>query len=106
MLIELRLYYLKPGQREKWVKFMEEEIIPFQVSKGMVIPGSFISLDEENLYVWLRRFESEEELKQLSPKVYQSDYWKNNIAPKIPEMLDRETIKVTRLQPTPKSVIR
>jgi hypothetical protein len=27
----LRQYRTKPGQREKWVNFMEEEIIPFLV---------------------------------------------------------------------------
>jgi hypothetical protein len=34
MFFELRQYRTRPGQREKWVKFMEEEIIPFQVGKG------------------------------------------------------------------------
>jgi hypothetical protein len=29
MFFELRQYRVKPGQRERWVKFMEEEIIPF-----------------------------------------------------------------------------
>ena len=36
---ELRQYRLRPGQREAWLKFMEEEIVPFQISKGMVIAG-------------------------------------------------------------------
>ena len=38
---ELRQYKVLPGKLESWVKIMEEEIIPFQVSKGMVITGSF-----------------------------------------------------------------
>jgi hypothetical protein len=38
---ELRQYKVRPGMLEGWVKIMEEEIIPFQVSKGMVITGSF-----------------------------------------------------------------
>jgi hypothetical protein len=42
MFFELRQYRAKPGQRANWVKFMEEVIIPFQVSKGMVILGSFV----------------------------------------------------------------
>ena len=106
MLFELRQYRTKPGQREKWVKFMEEVIIPFQVSKGMVILGSFIGEEEEDLYVWIRRFASEEERKQLYAAVYESDFWKNDVAPKVPEMLDREAIRVTRLTATPKSGIQ
>jgi hypothetical protein len=103
---ELRQYRTRPGQREKWVKFMEEEIIPFQVSKGMVIVGSFVGEEEDDLYVWIRRFDSEDERKRLYEAVYESDYWKNEIAPKVPEMLDRDKIKVTRIQATPKSVMK
>ncbi len=106
MFFELRQYRTRPGQRENWVKCMEEEIIPFQVSKGMVILGSFVAPDEPDLYVWIRRFASEEERKQLYEAVYQSDHWKNAIAPRVPEMIDREQIKVTRLEATPKSVIQ
>ena len=38
---ELRQYHVRPGKMAEWVKIMEEEIIPFQISKGMVITGSF-----------------------------------------------------------------
>ena len=51
MFFELREYRTLPGQRENWVRFMEEEIIPFQVSKGMVIVGSFVGEEEDDLYI-------------------------------------------------------
>jgi hypothetical protein len=106
MFFELRQYRTLPGQRNTWVKFMEEEIIPFQVAKGMVILGSFVGQEEDDLYVWIRRFESEEERERLYKAVYESEHWKNDIAPKIPAMLDRSAIKVTRIEATPKSVIQ
>ena len=106
MFFELRQYRTKPGQREAWVRFMEEEIIPFQVSKGMVILGSFVGQEEDDLYVWIRRFDSEQERERLYREIYESDYWKNDITPRVSELLDREQIKVTRLLSTPLSVIR
>ncbi|MCZ6680166.1 MAG: NIPSNAP family protein [Candidatus Poribacteria bacterium] len=106
MFFELRQYRTQPGQRENWVKFMEEEIIPFQISKGMVILGSFVGEEEDDLYVWIRRFESEEEREKLYAAVYESDHWKNEIAPKIPGMMDRSKIEVTRLEATSRSVIQ
>ena len=106
MFFELRQYRAKPGKRDDWVRFMEEEIIPFQISQGMVVIGSFVGQDEEDLYVWIRRFKSEKERKTLYAKVYESDYWKNEIAPLVGGMLDREKIRVTRLVATPKSVIQ
>ena len=106
MLFELRLYRMRPGQRDAWVKFMEEEIIPFQASKGMVIVGSFVGEQDQDQYVWLRRFESEEERVALYKAVYETDHWKNTVAPRVAELIDREQIQVIRLQPTPKSVLR
>jgi len=105
MFLELRQYRTLPGQRDNWVQFMEEIIIPFQVSKGMVILGSFVGEQEQDLYVWIRRFESESERERLYEAVYQSSEWLNNIAPKISGMLDRDRIVVTRIQPTAASVI-
>jgi hypothetical protein len=106
MFFELRQYRTLPGQRDNWVKYMEEEIIPFQVAQGMVIVGSFIGQEENDLYVWIRRFDSEQERERLYKAVYESDHWKNTIAPKIPDMLDRSAIKVTRIEATPKSVVQ
>ncbi len=106
MFFELRQYHIRPGQQASWVKLMEEEIIPFQVKMGMVILGGFVGEEDESVYVWIRRFENEEERKRLYDAVYQSDYWKNEIAPRIPTMMDREKIKVTRLVATPRSVIQ
>ena len=106
MFFELRQYRTRPGQRENWVKYMEEVIIPFQVAQGMVISGSFVGQEEDDLYVWIRRFDSESDRERLYKDVYESDHWKNQIAPKIPDMLFRDKIVVTRMEPTAKSVVR
>ena len=106
MFFELREYRMRPGEEANWVNYMEEVIIPFQISKGMVILGSFVGEEEKDLYVWIRRFESEAQRERLYEAVYESDTWKNEIAPKIPDMMDRSQIKVTRLEATPRSVIQ
>ncbi len=103
---ELRQYKPHPGKLAEWVKIMEEEIIPFQVSKGMVICGSYEGETDKEVYVWIRRFDSEEQRVQLYKDVYESDYWKTKIAPRVPEYLDRPAIKVTRLVSTPRSAVQ
>ena len=87
---ELRQYKVRPGKIGEWVKIMDEEIIPFQVSKGMVICGSFRGETDPSVYVWLRRFESEAEREALYKAVYETDYWKTKIAPRVPDCLDRD----------------
>jgi hypothetical protein len=106
MFLELREYRIKGGKRDQWVKLMEEKIIPFQMSKGLVAIGSFIALDEPDLYVWIRRFESEEEAERLYKEVYESDYWRNQIKPEADTMLQRESIRNLRLKSTRLSVIQ
>lgn len=103
---ELRQYPVLPGKMDAWVKMMEEEIIPFQVSKGMVITGSYRGETDDSVYIWTRRFESEAEREALYKAVYESDYWKNDVSPRVPEHIDRAGIVVTRIVPTPKSVVR
>jgi hypothetical protein len=100
---ELRQYKVLPGKADEWVKIMEEEIIPFQVSKGMVITSSYRGETDESVYVWVRRFDSEEQRVQQYKDVYESDFWKTKIAPRVPDCLDRSGIVVTRLVPTPRS---
>lgn len=106
MLFELRQYRMRPGQQQRWVQFMEETIIPFQVSKGVVVVASFVGEEDDSLYVWIRRFDSEADRERIYREVYESDYWKNEIAPQVAEMIDRSQRVITRLTPTPKSVIR
>ena len=101
---ELRQYKVLPGKMDGWVKVMEEEIIPFQVSQGMIICGSYRGETDESVYVWIRRFESEEQRVQMYKDVYESDFWKNTIAPKIPALLDRAGTVVQRIVPTSRSV--
>ncbi|HVH74545.1 MAG TPA: NIPSNAP family protein [Stellaceae bacterium] len=103
---ELRQYKVRPGKLAEWVRIMEEEIIPFQVSKGMVICGSFRGETDDSVYVWLRRFESEAQREALYKAVYESDFWKTKIAPRVPDYLDREKNVVTRIVPTGKSTMQ
>jgi hypothetical protein len=103
---ELRQYQVLDGQMDNWLKVMQEEIIPFQVSKGMVIAGSFRGEDDDSVYVWIRRFESEAECKRLYDEVYGSDLWKDDISPRLTSMLNREAMVVTRLTPTEMSILQ
>ncbi len=106
MLFELRQYRIKDGLRDEWVKLMEEKIIPFQTLKGVVVVGSFIASEEEDLYVWIRRFTNEAERKRLYDEIYASEFWAKEVKPAADRMLDRESIINTVLEATPKSVIQ
>lgn len=106
MLFELRQYQCKPGRRDEFVRYMEETLIPFQVSHGVVVVGSFIDEEDPNGYVWIRRFDSDEERERIYQTIYGSDTWNEEILPAVVRMVHRERSVISQLRPTPKSVIR
>ena len=120
---ELRVYQISPGKMDEWVSYMEKTIMPFQVEKGMVIHGSFVmdssdqfalengdrvmnTEEKGNTYVWIRRFESQEEKVRLYKAVYESKEWLENIAPTVANLVDRNSILVQNLTSTPLSVMK
>jgi len=94
---ELRQYEVRPGKMKDWIELMHTEILPFQVSHGMVICGSYQGEEDESVYVWIRRFDSEGQREQQYDAVYKSDHWQNNILP---------TINVQRLVATEMSTMQ
>ncbi len=106
MLFELRIYRIQPGQRAAYVKFFEEEVIPYQLAKGIVIVGCFLNEQDEDQFVWIRRFDSEEDRERLNHAFYESDHWKDTLFPRVAEFMDFEKMQVIQLRPTPMSVIR
>jgi NIPSNAP len=106
MFFELREYHCQPGKRAEWVSLMEAEIIPYQISKGMVVTAAFVGEQDEDTYIWIRRFTSEEERAALYKAVYENDYWQKEVSPRVGNLLDRTKTKITRLIATPKSVMQ
>ena len=106
LLFELRQYRCQPGKRDVFVRFMEETLIPFQISKGVVVVGSFIDREDPDGYVWIRRFDTEEDRERIYREMYGSDRWKSELLPAVGELVYREESVISQLRPTPKSVIR
>ena len=106
MFFELRQYRVQPGKRDEWVAYMENEIVPYQISKGMVVIGSFISPEDADLYVWIRRFENEEERQRLYAAAYEDPQWTENMLPIVQELIYRDQSTITVLEATSKSVIQ
>ncbi|WP_405560872.1 heme-binding protein [Streptomyces sp. NBC_01180] len=106
MYYEIRRYQARPGFREEWVRYMEAVVIPFQVSLGMDVTASFVDTQDENGYVWIRRFGDEARSEALYAAVYEHDRWKSEIGPVVHGLLIPEKTVVTRVAPTPASPLQ
>ena len=99
-LYELRQYKVRDGQMAAWLNLMGGEIIPYVISKGMVLTASFCAIDDPTTYIWMRRFEDEADRERLYAKVYENERWVSDLSPKIGELLVREESVIHRLVPT------
>jgi hypothetical protein len=106
MLYEIRRYQVKPGRRDEWVRYMEETIMPYLIERGMSVMASFLDEEDESGYIWIRRFEDEQERVELYAAVYESDRWQREISPVVSDLVLLDEITVTRAVPTRRSVLR
>ena len=106
MLFELRQYQCMSGKRDEFADYMDETLIPFQVSQGVVVVASFIDEEDPDGYVWIRRFDSRGERDRICKTMYATETWNKEVLPAVLEMVHRERSVISQLRPTPKSVIR
>ena len=87
---EMRQYKVRDGRMDEWVKFFDEEIVPYQLSKGVVIHNWFRGdTNDSNVFFWIRSFESEEQRVAQYIALYQCAEWENYYGPKVNELLDK-----------------
>ncbi|WP_433679187.1 NIPSNAP family protein [Nocardia sp. CA-119907] len=99
MFYEIRRYQVQPGRRDEWVRYMAEAIIPFQVSKGVSVTATFITDDDPDGYVWIRRFDDEAQRIALNAAVYDSERWTSQLGLQCEQFLIPEQATLTRVIP-------
>ncbi|CAB4243624.1 NIPSNAP family containing protein [Methylacidimicrobium sp. AP8] len=106
MIYELREYAIKPGCLEEFVRFLDEELLPFQASKGVRVVGSFTVSGDSGRYVWIRAFADEKERERICQAVYGSPEWKERFGPRCEQLMEAQGIRVSILEPTPASQLQ
>ena len=103
-IIEIRMYKIKPGMRDRFVRFFEEKTLEPQAAVGMRILGQFRSLMDDDTFVWIRAFASEEERAQHTAAFYGGELWKETLGPEAISML--ASTEVVLVEPTQRSPMR
>ena len=62
--------------------------------------------NNSNSYIWIRRFENIEHKNKLYKDVYESNKWINEIAPKVANLIDRNSIIVHNVVSTDISIMK
>jgi hypothetical protein len=103
---ELRQYKVRRGKMDAWLKMFDEEIMPFQVAKGMVVCGTWHGETDPSVFVWMRRFNSERERERICNSVYADPRWANDIAPRAYKLIDPAKMKIQRVVANKKSNVQ
>jgi quinol monooxygenase YgiN len=103
---EIRRYQARPGRRDEWVRCMEDVVIPYQQAKGMTVLASFVDEEDEDGYVWIRRFDDEDDRIARYAATYEDPRWTEEIQPVVADLLLTDRTVVTRVRATPRSVLR
>ena len=103
---ELRQYKVRRGKMKAWLKMFDEEIMPLQVSKGMVVCGMWHGETDPSVVVWMRRFNSEAERERICNAVYADPRWADDIAPRAYKLIDPTKMKIQRVVANKKSNVQ
>ena len=79
MIVEVRAYRIKPGQRDEFIKLFETRAVQAQREYGMKVVGPFLDVENPNKFVFLRSFPSMEERERMRNAFYGGELWKNEL---------------------------
>jgi NIPSNAP len=100
MYYEIRRERAKPGRGADLARWMDAVVIPVHLEAGMDVVGSFVDRNDEEEFVWIRRFASDEERERVVEAAHAHPRFAAEIEPLASELFDREA-ETTRLIPEP-----
>jgi hypothetical protein len=99
LFYEIRRETAVPGRGEELARWMDERVIPLHEANGMVVVGAFTEADDEDAFVWIRRFGTDEEREEIVERVHRDPLFESEIKPRFGQLVAGEAMTV-RLVPT------
>jgi NIPSNAP len=89
MIIEMRTYKTKPGQRSEFLDIFRSKSIPANAEIGMKILGPFLSLEDPDTFFFMRGFPDIASREPMKARFYEGELWKRELENILLPMLDR-----------------
>ena len=89
MIIEMRTYKTKPGQREAFLAIFSAKSMPAHRAIGMKIMGPFLSLEDADTFFFMRGFPDFESRQPMRERFYGSELWKGELEHTLLPMLEK-----------------
>jgi len=94
MIVEMRTYRIKPGKRAEFVEIFRTRSIPAHLEIGIKILGPFLSVEDPDVFFFMRGFPDLASHKPLKAKFYESPAWKSELEGLLLPMLEKYEVVV------------
>jgi len=94
MIIEMRTYRTKPGQRARFLEIFRSRSIPAHAEIGMKILGPFLSVEDPDVFFFMRGFPILPSREPMKAKFYEGPLWKSELEDLLMPMLEKYDVVV------------
>jgi hypothetical protein len=94
MIIEMRTYTTKPSCRDRFLVIFREESMPAHAKSGMKILGPFPSVENPDVFFFMRGFPDMASLEPMKAKYYEGELWKSELESLLMPMLEKYDVVV------------
>jgi heme-degrading monooxygenase HmoA len=89
MIIEMRTYKLKPGKRAEFLEIFRTRSVPAHDEIGMKILGPFLSIEDPDIFFFMRGFPDLESREPMKAKFYEGELWKRELENLLMPMIEK-----------------
>ena|SRR5579864_4785963 len=89
MIIEMRTYKTKPGMRSRFLEIFRSKSVPAHDAIGMQILGPFLSVEDPDVFFFMRGFPDLASREPMKAKFYEGELWKNELENILMPMLEK-----------------
>ena len=88
-IVEMRTYRLKPGTRAEFLEIFRTRSMPAHREIGMKILGPFLSLEDPDVFFFMRGFPDLESREPMKEQFYEGALWKQELEHKLMPMIEK-----------------
>jgi hypothetical protein len=89
MIIEMRTYKTKPGKRTDFLAVFRSRSIPAHTEIGMKILGPFLSIEDPDVFFFMRGFPDLPSREPMKAMFYEGKLWKSELEYVLMPMLEK-----------------
>lgn len=89
MIVEMRTYKTRPGCRERFLHIFRTKSIPAHHEIGMKILGPFLSIEDPDVFFFMRGFPDLASREPMKAKFYEGELWKTELEHALMPMLEK-----------------